>query len=422
MMRNSSAYGVDVDGKVNVNFPKIMERLRKVRSEISDFEAAERLAKLGIDVYIGKGVFDSPNSIVVDGLRLVFGKCIICTGGSALVPPLPGLHNIKYLTNESLFNLTTLPPRFVVIGTGPIGTEMAQCFQRFGSETTMIGRSERILGKEDIEAADITKKSLEKDGMKFVLGFTTTQISQRDDGVIEIQGKEKNSDEVITVLADALLVSTGRRPRVLNFGLEAANVEYSETAGIIVNDQMRSSNSNIFAAGDCCSRYQFTHMADWMARIAIKNSLFYGGDKFSSLIIPWCTFTDPEVAHVGLYPADMEERGIAFQTLRKDFDDNDRNRTEGETIGFVKIHVQRGTDAILGATIVGEAAGDMISEITVAMSNGIGLSKLASAIHPYPTRADAIRNIGDQYNMSNMSTTTRKILRGIIGLSSGKWL
>lgn len=260
MMRNSSEFGIEVDGSVNVNFPKIMERLRRVRSEISDFEAAERLAKLGIDVYMGKGMFDSPNSIVVDGLRLVFGKCIICTGGSALVPPLPGLDQVKYLTNESLFNLTTLPPRFAVMGTGPIGTEMAQCFQRFGSDTTMIGRSERILGKEDLEAADITKKSLEEDGMKFALGFTTTKISQGEDGVIAIEGTLKNGESV-TVHADALMVSTGRRPRVRNFGLEAANVEYNHTAGVLVNDQMRTSNPNIFAAGDCCSRYQFTHMA-----------------------------------------------------------------------------------------------------------------------------------------------------------------
>lgn len=259
-MKNSSEFGIDVEGDVKVNFPKIMERLRKVRSEISDFEAAERLAKLGIDVYIGKGVFDTPNSIVVDGLRLVFGKCIICTGASALVPPLPGLDQVKYLTNESLFNLTTLPPRFTVMGTGPIGTEMAQCFQRFGSAVTMVGRSERILGKEDTEAADITKKALEDDGMSLVLGFSTEHISQGEDGVIAIKGTLKNGEEV-TILSEALLVSTGRRPRVMGFGLEAASVDFNHTAGVIVNDQMRTSNPDIFAAGDCCSRYQFTHMA-----------------------------------------------------------------------------------------------------------------------------------------------------------------
>lgn len=259
-MKNSSEFGVDVEGEVKVNFPKIMERLRKVRSEISDFEAAERLAKLGIDVYIGKGVFDTPNSIIVDGLRLVFGKCIICTGASALVPPLPGLDQVQYLTNESLFNLTVLPPRFTVMGTGPIGTEMAQCFQRFGSAVTMVGRSERILGKEDTEAADITKKALEEDGMNLVLGFSTKNISQGDDGVIEIKGVLKNGEEM-TIQSEALLVSTGRRPRVMGFGLEAANVEFNSTSGVIVNDQMRTSNPNIFAAGDCCSRYQFTHMA-----------------------------------------------------------------------------------------------------------------------------------------------------------------
>ena len=260
LMQKSSDFGIDVEGEVSVNFPKIMERMRKIRAEISDFEAAERLAKLGIDIYIGKGVFDSPNSILVDGFRLTFGKCIICTGGVALVPPLPGLNQVEYFTNESLFNLTILPPRFTVIGTGPIGTEMAQCFQRFGSNVTMIGRTNRILGKEDTEAANLVKESLKADGVNLVLGFITQQITKLETGEIEIRGTAENGDEVV-MNTDVLLISTGRRPRVMDFGLEVANVEFNSTSGILVNDQMRTSNSNIYAAGDCCSRYQFTHMA-----------------------------------------------------------------------------------------------------------------------------------------------------------------
>mgnify|MGYP003385668507 CR=1 FL=1 len=378
---SSSEFGVDIEGEVRVNFPKIMARMRKIRADISEFEAAERLAKLGIDVFLGKAVFDTPTSVVVGNRRILFKKCILCTGASAHVPSYPGLNSVSFVTNESLFNLTVLPASMIVLGGGPIGAEMAQAFARFGTRVTIIDRGERIMRKEDPDAATLVEAAMARDGVQFIHGATIVCIAKAagggtsagTDGVdvtISSQGVES------VVSSAVLFVATGRRPRVAAMGLEVAGVKADALTGIQVDDNMRTSNKNIFAAGDCCSRYQFTHMADWMARICIKNALFFGADKFSKLIVPWCTYTDPEIAHVGLYAADLDEKCVPFETFTRHFDDNDRAVCEGTTSGFVKIHVKKGTDHIVGATIVGEGAGDMISEITVAMHAGMGLSKL----------------------------------------------
>ena len=236
-----------------------------------------------------------------------------------------------------------------------------------------------------------------------------------DNGSITVRLTAKGINEEFSISGDRILFATGRRPSVLGMGLEAANVAFSEFNGIEVNDNMRSvSNPAIYAAGDCCSRFQFTHAADWMARISVKNALFFGADKFSSLIIPWCTFTEPEIAHVGLYPQDMEARRIKYDTYTKHFSDNDRSVCEGTTAGFVKIHVKAGKDEILGATIVGNGAGDMISEVTTLMHGKMGLSKLSAVIHPYPTRADAIRQTGDDHFFRHgVSAFTRSLLKSM---------
>mmetsp|Transcript_21277 Transcript_21277/g.30773 ORF Transcript_21277/g.30773 Transcript_21277/m.30773 type:complete len:665 (-) Transcript_21277:99-2093(-) len=415
-VRGASEFGVDITGTVTVNFPKVMERMREIRADISDFDAAERLSKLGIDIYIGHGVFDSPTSLVVNNRRIQFRKCIICSGASASVPSIPGLQDVQYLTNESLFNLTDLPPSLTVLGAGPISMEMAQAFARFGSKVTVINRSGVIMRKEDRDAALLVQEEMERDGVTFIHNANIQSVGYDSSELIEVRLTRNNKNEV--VVGHELLVATGRKPRIQGMGLEAAGVKYCARDGIIVNDNMRTTNSNIFAAGDCCSQYKFTHMADWMARICIKNTLFFGSDRFSALIIPWCTYTEPEVAHVGLYSSDLEARKIPFDTFIKEFSDNDRAKCEGETAGFVKIHVKKGTDVIVGATIVGQGAGDMISEITTAMHAGMGLASLSSVIHPYPTRADAIRNIGDQYNRSKLTVSVRKMLRAIISLSS----
>ncbi|CAN0082483.1 unnamed protein product [Pylaiella littoralis] len=428
-VRNPEAYGVRVEGVVTVNFGIVMERLRKLRAGISHHDSAKRFTSLGIDVYIGHGEFTSPSTIEVNGKTLKFKSAVVATGGSAALPPIPGLKEAPYLTNASVFNLTALPKRLVVIGGGPIGLELAQAMQRFGSEVTVLIRSGAIMPKEDDDARAIVLESLLKDGMdlQFNLKFLRVEhTAPRDEGefptiriFVEQGGEEKARIFAKTYdvfECEALLVATGRKPNVSNVGLEKAGVEFDTKQGVKVNDQLQTTNKNIYAVGDCCTKYQFTHAADFMARIVIRNALFFGKAKFSDLQIPWATFTEPEVAHVGLYPRDMEAKNIAFDTYTKQFDDNDRAILEGQTEGFVKIHVKKGTDRIIGATIVGEGAGDMISEVSVAMQSKVGLGSLAGVIHPYPTRAESIRQAGDLYNKTKLTPVVRSLFRNLMAI------
>jgi len=413
-VRNASAFGVKINGDVSVDFGFVMERMRRLRASIAPVDSAKRYSeKLGVDVYLGKGRFTGKNTIEVNGKTLTFAKAVVATGGTAAVPNIPGLKQAPYLTNATIFNLTKLPARLGVIGAGPIGLELAQAFQRFGSQVTVFSRSDKILPKEDPDAAKIVKSSLRQDGVTFAYNVNYK-------GVESLGGKppvtvvlEDDSGER-TLEFDALLVATGRKPAVKGLGLEDAGVEYDERMGVKVNDRLQTTNPDVYAVGDVASKYQFTHISDFGARLVIRNALFFGRDKFSNLIIPWATYTDPEVAHVGLYEKDLEERDIAFATFTREFSDVDRGIVDGEIEGFVKIHVRKGADQILGATIVGSHAGDMISEITVAMHSGMGLGKLANVIHPYPTTAEAIRQCGDAYNRGRLTPTVKGIFNRLM--------
>lgn len=419
-VRESAHYGVHIEGmseeefsgKVKVDFPKVMKRLRGLRADISKHDASARFAdEFGIDVFMGRGVFTGPNSVEINGQTLNFKKACIATGGRPGVPPIPGLDSVPFYTNMNLFNLTELPKRLGVVGTGVIGVEMAQAFQRFGSEVTLFSRRNGILPKEDPEASAVVLKSLKKDGVKFVTGARYKEVRKLDDDKVVMALEDGSEYEF-----DALLVATGRKPNVSGLGLDVAGVDSDPGKGIIVDDNLRTSAKHIFAVGDVATKYQFTHAADFMARIVVRNALFFGSAKFSDLIIPWCTYTEPEIAHVGLYEADLEKRGTEYQTFVRHFAEVDRSVLEEQTDGFVKVHVQKGSDQILGATIVGHGAGDMINEMTLAMQSGTGLSKIANVIHPYPTASEAVRQIGDQYNKTRMTPMVRKLLRGLIGL------
>lgn len=282
---------------------------------------------------------------------------------------------------------------------------------RFGSEVTVFGRSGKILEKEDADAADIIYKQLEQDGVAFRLKTEYDRIEQTEGGPIQIYFKEGEVDVMIEV--DELLVATGRRPNVENMGLEAAGVEFNRL-GIKINDNLQTTNKGIYAVGDCCSKYKFTHVADFMARIVIRNALFFGSGKFSSLLIPWATYTEPEVAHVGLYEHDLEEKKIKYNKFIRHLSDVDRAICDGEEEGFVKILVAEGSDKILGATIVASNAGNMISEVSVAMQANFGLGSLAGVIHPYPTQAEAIRQCGDMYNKTRLTTIVKSVFRGLL--------
>eukprot|EP01084_Bolivina_argentea_P298950 515273_1 len=425
-LKKSAILGVDIEGTVKVDFRKVMERMRKLRADISRHDSAERFSKtLEVDVYLGHGIFTSPSTVQINDKTLKFKKAVIATGGSPVLPAIPGLKEAPYLTNYSIFNLTNLPPRMSVIGAGPIGLELAQAMARFGTEVTILVRDTKIMPKEDADASTIVIESMRKDGIEVVFGVKfisvehdkarpmtcSTEIESNFPTIrviTEVEGQNR------TFTTETLLVATGRRPNVSGLALETAGINSDDKEGIIVNDKLQTTNDNVYAVGDCCTRYQFTHMADFMARIVIRNALFYGNARVSTLLVPWCTFTEPEVAHVGLYPHDLNDQNIAYSTFIKHFSGVDRAILEGETDGFVKIHVKAGTDTIVGATIVGACAGDMISEISVAMQHGVGLGKLASVIHPYPTNAEAIKQCGDLYSKTRLTAVVKGLFRGLM--------
>lgn len=414
-VRKAASFGVRIDGvedfadRVTVDFDAVMERLRRLRAQIAHHDSAERFSGLGVDVFIGRGVFTGKNTVQVGDKTLSFAKATIATGASPAIPPIPGLREAPYLTNTSIFNLTELPPRLAVIGAGVIGVEMAQAFARLGSHVTVVEQGDTLLPREDADAAQVVCDALLRDGVVFQLGTRVSRVDH-ESGTFTLT-TDQGSLEV-----DALLVATGRKPNVEGLGLEAAGIDFDKREGVTVSDRLQTSNSDVFAVGDVATRYRFTHAADFMARIVVRNALFFGRDRFSNLLIPWCTYTDPEIAHVGLYAHDLEERGIAFKTFERPFAEVDRAIVDGETEGFVRIHVKAGSDEILGVTIVGPDAGDLIGEATLAMQSGTGLGALASVIHPYPTTAEAIRQTGDLYNRTRLTLTVKKIFRGLLAL------
>ncbi len=415
-VKEAADFGVEISGEISVDFAKVMERMRRLRASISPVDSATRYSsELGIDVFIGKGKFTGPNSVEVNGKTLNFSKAIVATGGSAAIPPIPGLKEAPYLTNANIFNLTKLPPRLGVIGAGPIGMELAQCFQRFGSEVTVFSRQNGILPKEDPDAALIVEESMHRDGITFIKKVNYKSIESKG-GKPPITIVVDGEDGEQRVEVDALLIATGRKPNVDGLGLEAAGVEFDARKGVMVNDRLQTTNPKIFAVGDVASAYQFTHMADFMARMVVKNALFMGREKVSDFLIPWATYTEPEVAHVGLYEKDLKDKKIVYDTFKRKFDDVDRAILEGDIEGFVKIYVAKGSDKILGATIDGGHAGDMISEISVAIRANMGLGTLASVIHPYPTEAEAIRQCGDAYNRTRLTPTVKKLLNRVTSL------
>jgi pyruvate/2-oxoglutarate dehydrogenase complex dihydrolipoamide dehydrogenase (E3) component len=399
-VRDAGEFGVHVPAGVKVDFAKAMERMRRLRASIAPNDSAKRFRELGVDVFIGEGRFVDPHTVAVGGEKLRFKKAVIATGARAAAPPIAGLDSVEYLTNESLFSLTELPQRLAVIGAGPIGCEMAQSFARFGAEVLLVEATHGILPREESDASELVLESMRKDGVSLLCCGKDLKLSPADGGKVRlrVESHDKGYDEVV----DKILVAVGRAPNVEGLGLEAAGVAYSNK-GVQVNDQLQTSRPHIFAAGDVCSPYQFTHAADFMARTVIRNALFFGRAKASALTIPWCTYTDPEIAHVGLYPKQAQEQRVEIDTFTRNLADVDRAILEGRTNGLVRVHVRKGGDKIVGATIVAHHAGDMISEITLAMTNGLGIKHIAATIHPYPTQAEAVRQVGDAYNRTRLT-------------------
>lgn len=415
-VRDGERFGVRINGDVEVDFGYVMERMRRLRASISPVDSAQRYTnELGVDLFQGRAVFTGRNSVEVNGKTLKFAKAVIATGGTAAIPPIPGLAESRYLTNGSIFNLTQLPQTLGVIGAGPIGLELAQAFQRFGSQVTVFSRSEKIMPKEDPDAVEVVKRSMVEDGVRFAFNVQYRKVEGKSDNdPVEVLVEQDGEERVYRF--DALLIATGRKPAVSGLGLEQAGVEYDHRLGIQVNDRLQTTNPDIYGVGDVASKYQFTHMADFMARLVIKNALFFGRDKVSDLLVPWATYTDPEVAHVGLYEHDLKQQNTPYTTVIREFAHVDRAIVDGEEEGFVKIHVGKKKGEILGATIVGSHAGDMISEISVAIQSSMTLGSLASVIHPYPTAAEAIRQCGDAYNRQRLTPTVKAVFHRLMAL------
>jgi pyruvate/2-oxoglutarate dehydrogenase complex dihydrolipoamide dehydrogenase (E3) component len=407
-VRNAARFGVEVPAGVRVNFALVMERMRKIRAELSPIDSATRFRALGVDVFLGHGRFTAPDCVEVGDKKLRFKKALIATGARAAALPIPGLAEAGYLTNETVFSMTELPPRLVVIGAGPIGCELAQTFRRFGADVILLEVAPQILIREDRDAAERIERALIRDGVEIVTGCKIASVERRGSEKIVVTERE---GERRTIATDEILVGVGRIPQVEGLNLEAAMIDYDKQNGIKVDDYLRTTNPLVYAAGDVASAYKFTHLSDAHARMILRNALFFGRQRVSGLTIPWCTYTDPEIAHVGLYEDEAKNRGIAVTTYTQELAEVDRAVLDGETEGFVKVHVREGTDNIVGATIVASHAGEMISELTTAMVGGVGLGRLADVIHPYPTQAEAIRRAGYLYNRTRLTPLVAGLMK-----------
>jgi len=406
-VREAGGFGVRVAPGATADFGAVMERMRRLRADISPHDSAQRFTNLGVDVFLGAARFTGPDTVEVGGQTLRFAKAVIATGARAAAPAIRGLDQVPYLTNETLFSLTELPRRFGVIGAGPIGCEMAQSFARLGAEVYLIETEHGVLPREDRDAAEIVRRAMEHDGVNILCCGKDLTLARDPNGVrLQVNSHGKGFD----VGVDQLLVAVGRGPNVEGLGLETVGVAFDQK-GIKVNDHLQTTNPRIYACGDICSPYQFTHAADFMARIVIQNALFKGRAKASDLIIPWATYTSPELAHVGLSAKDADARGIALDTFTQELAKVDRAILDGETEGFVRIHVRKGTDEVVGATIVAAHAGDLIGEVTLAMRGKLGLKTISGAIHPYPTQAEAIRKVGDLYNRTRLTPFVKGLMR-----------
>jgi pyruvate/2-oxoglutarate dehydrogenase complex dihydrolipoamide dehydrogenase (E3) component len=389
------------------DFGAAMARMRRVRAGLSQHDSAERFRGLGVDVFLGEGRFVAGDAVEVDGRRLRFRRAIVATGARAAAPPIPGLAEAGYLTNETLFDLEALPRRLAVIGAGPIGCEMAQAFARFGSEVWLIEVLHGVLPIEERDAAGIVERRLAEEGVRLLCCGKGTAASSLADGRrrVTLESHEQGYDLVV----DEILVSVGRRPNLEGLGLEAAGIAYDKT-GVLVDDRLRTSNRRVYAVGDIASKYKFTHAADALARIAIQNALFRGRKKASDLVVPWCTYTSPEVAHVGLYPKEAEERGMAVESHEVKLANVDRAVLDGEDEGFLRVTTEQGKDRILGATCVAERAGDLIGEVTLAMTHGVGLAAISATIHPYPTQAEVVKKTGEAYRRTRLTPAAKRLL------------
>jgi pyruvate/2-oxoglutarate dehydrogenase complex dihydrolipoamide dehydrogenase (E3) component len=391
-----------------LDFDAAMKRVRAVRAGISHHDSVERYTQAGVDVFLGAASFENARTVRVGDALLTARKIVIATGARAFVPPVPGLRELPPLTNETVFDLKAQPRRLAILGAGPIGCELAQAFARLGTEVDLVEMQPRVLPIEEAAAAELVTRALEADGVRLHLGVRVT--GARRDGalrILELEGGRR-------IAVDQVLAAVGRQRNVEGLGLERAGVRFDPKMGIEVDARLRTSAPHIFAAGDVCSRLQFTHAADAQARIVIRNALFFGRARADRLIVPWCTYTKPEVAHVGATRAELDREGRAFDAFRFDFGDLDRGRTDDAADGFAEVLVERGKDRILGATIVGKDAGEQLAPLVVLVNAAKGLGSLGSLVLPYPTRSEYLRRLADAWNRTRLTPRSARVLKWLL--------
>jgi len=384
-VRRGKEFGLEISQNWEVDFNAVLRRVHEVQATISPHDHPEHLKNLGIDVFLGAGRFIGPNEVEVKGQKIKFKKAIIATGTQPIELKIPNIDTNDYYTNQTIFQLTTLPRRFCVIGGGPIGCELSQGFLSLGSQVTLITHASSIIPRDDSIAQERLLKVFQNQGMKV---YTHTSVLR-----IEKKGNEKilyldNSDVVVV---DEILVAIGRKPTVDGMDLEKANINYDHKNGIFTDDYLQTSNSDVYSSGDVSSDYKFTHVSKELSKMAAFNALKRNSQKKSSLIIPWCTYTEPAIAHIGINEQQANAKGMSIETIIQELSEVDRAVADGETIGFVKLLVKANTNQIVGATVMAQEAGAFISEISVAMQNENSLTAIAQAIHPFPTQSESIR-------------------------------
>jgi len=412
--RAAALLGLPALCSAEIDFAAAMERMRRIRARIASEDSARRYRdELGVDVHLGEGRFVDGESILVADRRLRFRKAVIATGARATAPPIEGLSEVGYRTNETIFELVARPHRLGVIGAGPIGCELAQAFRRLGCEVVLFDQAPQILAREDADAAAIVQERFVREGIRLVLEARLEKALRRG-GEKVLRVSHAGGSEEIAV--DEILVGAGRAPNVEGLGLEAAGVDFDPRRGVRVDDHLRTTNRRVYAAGDVCMDWKFTHAADAAAKIVVQNALFFPSKRLSSLVMPWCTYTDPEVAHVGLGEREAAARGVAVDVHRVPLHEVNRAVTDGEEEGFVKILVRRGSDRIVGATIVAAHAGETISELTLAIVAKLGLGTLLGVIHPYPTQAEGIKRAAAAHARSRLTPRLARLLSGWMAL------
>lgn len=393
-MRDAAQFGASIPSTPALDFGKVMARMRRVRTRISEFDSVHSLKTLGVDIFFSTAQFASAEVILAGDTQVHFKKALVATGARAVMPDIPGIELTDYRTSTTIFDMMTLPKRLAVIGGGPLGCELAQAFCRLGAHVTIVQNDAKFLPREERDAAEILSRSMARDGLEIRLN--TTVVGARREGGVRVL-KVANNGVESEFQTDEILLSIGRAPNVEGLGLEAAAVEFDTNQGVCVDDFLRSSNPSVFAAGDACLELKFTNSAQFSARMAVQNALMNGRARWSGLLIPWCTYCDPEIAHIGLQVWEARRQSIPVKSFTVMMHDVDRAITDGQDTGFLKIHIAEGSDTIVGATIVSTRASELINEMAIIMRSGIGMMALAEIVHTYPSQSEAIMLAAQAY-------------------------